>query len=115
VFPAQLVSLQPTCLQAVKAWYAKQDAGDDDEEYAVLGFNKQWNVRRVVWHLKEYEIKRKVLDDTSLQPGMPNFLGEYQRATSAILEAMSVEELADYQTYANKWNKNGPPPHVKQL
>ena len=59
------------------------------------------------------EIMASAAATSGIQPGAPGFLGEFQKTTTVMLNALEPEERAIYAKAATDWTADAPPPKVQ--
>ena len=86
------------------------------ETLVSLGFGQQWTARRVIAHEMKDEVYEWIQTKfTQAAPGEEEFISAYQRALSDYIDHLSADDLDAFEAQAERWNKNGPPPEIKQM
>lgn len=84
------------------------------KDRAVFKLERKIPLRRVVAKLKADEVHETVkAQDPDIEKGDKAYPGQFQRALTSIMDAMSPEDLAEMETVRAEWQETGAPIDVR--
>ena len=98
-------------MQAVYTWFKNNKPYKDR---AVFKLERKIPLRRIVGKLKANEIHEVVVAaNPEVEKGDKNYPGHFQKGLTAIMKALTTEEMEDMERIREEWQNAGPPIDVR--
>ena len=94
----------------------KTEKADEDPETqrGVKSYFKEYTLRDALNHVYKDRIRAIIQTKTDTAPGSPDWIKEYSKARSTLLNELDDNELEECRQLVAKWNNTSPDPEKRQ-